>query len=410
MAARVGCHQGISCSIPPTGPPEVAIQDIFLRTARHDLPLTSMRASPAIKNRNCILISVGLMKTNFLSIFTHGSLHRSRRWLLGTAFSALVTSLALPAHGAEQKLLNVSYDVTREFYKDYNEAFARHWKTKAGHDVLVDQSHGGSSKQARAVLDGLEADVVTFNQSTDLDILVPTGLVAKDWVTKFPNNAAPYTSTILFLVRKGNPKGIKDWSDLVKEGVQVIIPNPKTSGNGRYSYIGAWAFALQAPGGNEETAKKFVGKLFRNVPVLDTGGRGATTTFAQNGIGDVLLTFENEVHLTLRELGADKFDIVVPSLSILAEAPVAVVEPVAKKHGTEAVAQEYLAHLYSEEGQELAAKHFYRPRSADVLKKHASRFPEVKLVTIEEVAGGWRKVLEVHFREGGIFDQIYQQK
>ena len=334
--------------------------------------------------------------------------HHTRRWLLGAALSAVLVPFS--AQAAEQKLLNVSYDVTREFYKDYNDTFAKHWKAKSGNDVLVDQSHGGSSKQARAVLDGLGADVVTFNQSTDLDILVPTGLVAKDWVTKFPNNAAPYTSTILFLVRKGNPKGIKDWSDLVKNGVQVIIPNPKTSGNGRYSYIGAWAFALKSPGGSEETAKEFVTKLFKNVPVLDTGGRGATTTFAQNGIGDVLLTFENEVHLTLRELGADKFEIVVPSLSILAEAPVAVVEPVSKTNGNEALAKEYLAHLYSDEAQELVAKHFYRPRSADILKKHGDRFPDVKLVTIEEVAGGWKKAIDVHFKDGGIFDQIYQRK
>ncbi len=333
----------------------------------------------------------------------------SRRRLLAAA--ALATLLGpLSLHAEEARLLNVSYDVTREFYKDYNEAFAKHWKAKSGKDVLVDQSHGGSSKQARAVLDGLEADVVTFNQSTDLDILVPSGLVAKDWITRFPHHAAPYTSTILFLVRKGNPKGIKDWNDLIKDGVQVIIPNPKTSGNGRYSYIGAWAYALQAPGGSEETAKKFVAKLFKNVPVLDTGGRAATTTFAQNGIGDALLTFENEVHLTLRELGADKFDIVVPSLSILAEAPVAVVDPVAKKHGTEALAQAYLTHLFSDEGQELAAKHFYRPRSAEILKKHAERFPDVKLVTIEDVAGGWKKALEVHFKDGGVFDQIYQGK
>jgi sulfate transport system substrate-binding protein len=334
--------------------------------------------------------------------------HRTRRWLLGTALSSILVPLSL--HAAEQKLLNVSYDVTREFYKDYNDAFAKHWKAKTGNEVLVDQSHGGSSKQARAVLDGLSADVVTFNQSTDIDILVPSGLVAKDWVAKYPNNAAPYTSTILFLVRKGNPKDIKDWSDLVKDGVQVIIPNPKTSGNGRYSYIGAWAYALKSPGGSEEKAKEFVAKLFKNVPVLDTGGRGATTTFAQNGIGDVLLTFENEVHLTLKELGADKFDIVVPSLSILAEAPVAVVEQVAKKNGTEELAKEYLSYLYSDESQELAAKYYYRPRNADILKKHADRFPEVKLVTIDEIAGGWANALKVHFKDGGVFDQIYQRE
>lgn len=332
--------------------------------------------------------------------------------LPGSAISAslAVLSLQVTASAEEAALLNVSYDVTREFYADYNQAFEKHWLAKTGDKLVVSQSHAGSSKQARAVLDGLEADVVTFNQSTDIDILVPPGLVAENWRELFRDNAAPYTSTILFLVREGNPKGIKDWADLVREEVDVIIPNPKTSGNGRYSYIGAWAYALEKNGNDEAKAREFVGKLFANVPVLDTGGRGASSTFAKNGIGDVLLTFENEIHLTLRELGEEKFDIVVPTLSVLAEAPVAVVQPVAKKNGNTALAKDYLAYLYSDEGQEIAAKHFYRPRSAEVLAKHRAQFPDIKLVTIEDVAGGWAKAQETHFKEGGVFDQIYSPK
>ena len=307
-------------------------------------------------------------------------------------------------------MLNVSYDPTRELYEEYNAWFAAKWKAEQNQEVTIKQSHGGSGKQSRSIIDGLEADVATLALAYDIDAIAEKDLLPADWEGRLKDHSAPYTSTIVFLVRKGNPKGIKDWNDLVKDGVQVVIPNPKTSGNGRYSYIGAWAYALKSDGGNEEKAKEFVGKLFKNVPVLDTGGRGATTTFAQNGIGDVLLTFENEVHLTLKELGADKFDIVVPSLSILAEAPVAVVDQVAKKNGTEELAREYLSHLYSDEGQELAAKHYYRPRNADILKKHSDRFPEVKLVTIDEIAGGWANALKVHFKDGGVFDQIYQPK
>jgi len=344
-------------------------------------------------------------------MFSSLSITASRHWR--TARTLLITATLLSSmavHGEEKTLLNSSYDVTREFYKGVNDLFSAHWKTKTGNAVLVDQSHGGSSKQARAVLDGLEADVVTFNQSTDIDILVPGGLVSAEWRSKFPLNASPYTSTILFLVRKGNPKNIKDWNDLIREGVQVIIPNPKTSGNGRYSYIGAWGYALQNNGKDEAKAKEFVTKLFANVPVLDGGGRGATNSFAQNGIGDVLLTFENEVHLTIRELGADKFDVVVPSVSILADAPIAVVDAVAKKHGTTEVAKAYLDFLFTDEVQEVAAKQYFRPSSEVVLKKHAASFPNLKLLTVEEVAGGWKKASEVHFKDGALFDQIYQKR
>jgi len=343
----------------------------------------------------------------------HSSLHTliTRRLLNKRLLLLLVLSLSVTgAQAADQALLNSSYDVTREFYKGVNDLFSAHWKAKTGGNIVVDQSHGGSSKQARAVLDGLEADVVTFNQNTDIDILVPDGLVDAKWREKFPHNASPYTSTILFLVRKGNPKNIKDWNDLTRDGVQVIIPNPKTSGNGRYSYIGAWGYALQQNNNDEVKAKEFVTKLFANVPVLDGGGRGATNSFAQNGIGDVLLTFENEVHLTIRELGADKFDVVVPSVSILADAPIAVVETVAKKHGTTEVAKAYLDFLFTDEVQEVAAKQFFRPSSEAVLKKHEASFPKVKLFTVEEVAGGWKKASEVHFKDGALFDQIYQKR
>lgn len=333
-----------------------------------------------------------------------------RFYFLRALFTMALLSLVSHAHAEVTNILNSSYDVTREFYNGVNEKFAAYWKNKTGSEVLVNQSHGGSSKQARAVLDGLEADVVSFNQSTDVDLLVPGGLVAENWREKFPHNASPYTSTILFLVRKGNPKGIKDWNDLVREGVQVIIPHPKTSGNGRYSYIGAWAYALQTNNNDEGKAREFVSKLFANVPVLDTGGRGATNTFAQNGIGDVLLTFENEVHLTIRELGADKFEVVVPSVSIVADAPVAVVDSVAKKHGTSEVAKAYLDYLFTDEVQKIAAAQYFRPSSESILKENAANFPSLKLVTVEEVAGGWKKAGAVHFSNGGIFDQIYSKK
>jgi sulfate/thiosulfate-binding protein len=320
--------------------------------------------------------------------------------------AALALVVASAAH-AGTTLLNVSYDVTREFYKEYNPLFAEHWKAQTGEAVEIKQSHGGSSKQARSVADGLEADVVTFNQATDLDFLAEQGLVAKDWEKKFANAASPVTSTIVFVVRKGNPKGIKDWSDLVKPGVSVIIPNPKTSGNGRYSYLAAWGYALRGDGGSEQAAREFVTKLFKNVPVLDTGGRGATTTFAQRGIGDVLLTFENEAFLTQREIGADKAEIVLPSVSILAETPVAVVEKVADKHGTRKTAEGYLQYLYSPAGQELAAKHFLRPRLAEVLAKHGETFKPIKTLTIAEVAASWSQAQKTHFADGGVFDQIY---
>jgi sulfate transport system substrate-binding protein len=318
-----------------------------------------------------------------------------------------LTVFAVSAAKAATSLLNVSYDVTREFYKDYNTAFAQHWKATAGEEITVKQSHGGSSKQVRSVLDGLQADVVTMNQATDLDVLARAKLVAADWHEKFPNNSAPYTSTIVFVVRKGNPKGIKNWSDLVKPGVEVIIPNPKTSGNGRYSYLAAWGYALQASGGKEAAARDFVTKLFKAVPVLDTGGRGATTSFAQRGLGDVLLTFENEAYLTVQELGVGSVDIITPAISILAEAPVAVVDKVVEKKGTRKEAEAYLQYLYSPAGQEIAAKHHLRPRSAEVLAKHADKFPKIKLLTIEEIAGGWAKAQKAHFDDGGIFDQIY---
>jgi len=305
-----------------------------------------------------------------------------------------------------KKLLNVSYDVTREFYKEYNTAFAAYWKSKKGEDIAIDQSHGGSSKQARAVLDGLPADVVTENQDTDIDILVKGGLVSADWKKKFPNGAAPYTSTIVFLVRKGNPKGIKDWDDLVKPGVGVIVPNPKTSGNGRYSYLAAWAYASDKFGGDVAKIKTFVGALFHNVPVLDTGGRGATTSFVQNGLGDVLLTFENEVQQISKVFKPDQFDVVIPTSSILAEAPVAVVDKNVDRAGTRALATAYLQYLWSEEGQKLIAKQYFRPRSEAILKANAASFPPIKLVSVESL-GGWDKLQKEHFNDGGLFDQIY---
>jgi sulfate/thiosulfate-binding protein len=313
---------------------------------------------------------------------------------------------SLPAAG----LLNVSYDVTREYYKDFNAAFAGHWKNTTGESVAIQQSHGGSSKQVRSVIDGLPADVVTMNQALDIDQLAAAKLVPADWAKRLPHNSAPYTSTILFIVRKGNPKNIKDWQDLARPDVAPVIPNPKTSGNGRYSYLAAWGYALKASNGNEGAAREFVKKVFANVPVLDTGGRGATTSFAQRGIGDVLLTFENEVALTIRELGATSLEVVVPSVSILAENPVVVVDAVANKKGTAKLAQAYLEFLYSPTGQELAAKHYFRPRDEAILAKYAERFPKIPLFTIEEIAGGWTQAQKVHFSDGGVFDQIYERK
>ncbi|NVB78284.1 MAG: sulfate ABC transporter substrate-binding protein [Kofleriaceae bacterium] len=301
----------------------------------------------------------------------------------------------------EVKLLNVSYDPTRELYVDVNAAFAKEWEAKTGQKVTIEQSHGGSGKQARAVIDGLEADVVTLALAYDIDAIAKAGLIKSDWATRLPNNAAPYTSTIVFLVRKGNPKNIKDWSDLVRPGVEVITPNPKTSGGARWNYLAAWGYALQN-GGDEAAAKQFVADLYRHVPVLDTGARGATTTFAERGIGDVLLAWENEAYLAIKKLGADKVEIVVPSVSILAEPPVAVVDDSVEKHGTREVATAYLQFLYSPEGQAIAAKQFYRPRDASA----AGAFPQVKLFTIDDKFGGWTKAQTTHFTDSGVFDQI----
>ena len=324
--------------------------------------------------------------------------------------TALLLATVLAAPAAAQELLNVSYDPTRELYQEVNAAFAKHWKAKTGRDVTIQQSHGGAAKQARAVIDGLEADVVTLALAYDIDAIAAAGLLDKDWQKRLPSNSAPYTSTIVFLVRKGNPRGIQDWNDLVKPDIQVITPNPKTSGGARWNYLAAWAYALRQPGGNDARAREFVTALFRNVPVLDSGARGSTTTFVQRGIGDVLLAWENEAFLSIKELGPDKVDIVVPSLSILAEPPVTVVDKVVDRKGTRAVAQAYLEYLYTPEGQELAAKHHYRPRLEAVAKKHAAAFPKVNLVTIGEEFGGWQKAQRAHFADGGIFDQIYEPR
>jgi len=306
-------------------------------------------------------------------------------------------------------LLNVSYDPTRELYQDYNAAFAKYWKAKTGNDVQIQQSHGGSSKQARAVIDGLEADVVTLALAYDIDAIAQNGkLLPANWQSRLPDNSSPYTSTIIFLVRKGNPKGIKDWDDLVRPGVSVITPNPKTSGGARWNYLGAWGYALKKNGGDESKAKDFVSKLYKNVPVLDSGARGSTTTFVERGMGDVLIAWENEVLLGAKDLGQDKFEIVVPSVSILCEPTVSVVDKVVDKKGTRAVAEEYLKYLYSPEGQEIAAKRYYRPRSEVIAKKYASQFPKVKLFTLAEISGDWQKTQKTHFADGGVFDQVYQ--
>lgn len=324
------------------------------------------------------------------------------------ALGALLLAAVVPAPAAETKLLNASFDISRELFQNYNETFVRHWKTVNGANVVVNQSHAGSSKQARAVIDGLEADVVTFNQVTDVDAVAAKGLIAADWRKRLPNSSSPFSSTIVFLVRKGNPKGLKDWDDLVKPGMSVIVPNPKTSGNGRYSYLAAYAFALKKLKLADAGARAFVGKLFKNVPVLDTGGRGATTSFVQREIGDVLLTFEAEVFLTIKELGADKFDAVVPSCSIEAEMPVAVVAAVAARRGTTGVAQAYLEYLYSDEGQGIIAANYYRPRSAKAAEQYAAQFGNLELFSVEEVFGDWAGTQKTHFAEGGVFDQIYQ--
>jgi sulfate/thiosulfate transport system substrate-binding protein len=330
-----------------------------------------------------------------------------KQFLQRAALAATASLLLAPVLHAESTLLNVSYDPTRELYDDYNKAFTQYWKQKSGKDVQVRQSHGGSGKQARTVIDGLPADVVTLALAYDIDALATQGkLLPANWQTRLPNNSSPYTSTIVFLVRKGNPKKIKDWGDLAKPGIAVITPNPKTSGGARWNYLAAWAWALKQPGGSPATAETYLGKLFKNVPVLDTGARGSLTTFAQRGIGDVMISWENEAFLASRELGKDKFEIVVPSISILAEPPVAVVDKVALRRGTTDLARAYLEHLYSKEGQEIVAKHYYRPRDPEVAARYASTFPKINLVSIADF-GGWSKAQATHFADGGTFDKIY---
>ena len=334
---------------------------------------------------------------------------RISRWL-GAAL-LLVGALAMPAARAgTATLLNVSYDPTRELYQDFNRAFAAHWKAETGETVEFRQSHGGSGAQALAVIGGLQADVVTLALAYDVDALAQRGLIAADWQQRLPDHAAPYTSTVVFLVRHGNPKHIKDWDDLVKPGVSIVTPNPKTSGGARWNYLAAWAYALHRPGGDAQRAQDFVARLYRNAGVLDAGSRGATVSFVQRGLGDVLIAWENEAFLAQKEFGADKFDIVVPSVSILAEPSVAVVDKVVDRHGTRRLAEAYLRYLYSDEGQQIAARNFYRPRSAKVAAQYAQRFPKLKLYTVDDTFGGWAAAQKTHFADGGVFDQIYQPR
>ena len=324
-----------------------------------------------------------------------------------TFLLALAVAAAAPAKTVQ--LLNVSYDPTRELYVDYNAAFAKYWKQKTGDDVVVRQSHGGSGAQARSVIDGLSADVVTLALAADIDALHSVGhLLPADWQTRLPSGSTPYTSTIVLLVRKGNPKNINDWDDVVKPGISIVVPNPKTSGGARWAYLAAWGYA-ERKYGSKDKAKEFITALYRNVPVLDSGARGATTTFVQRGIGDVLLAWENEAYLALKEAGGDQLQVVVPSTSILAEPPVAVVDKVASRRGTTEVARAYLEYLYSDEGQDIAGRNFYRPRNERIAAKYAANFPKLDLFTINEVFGGWTKAQQIHFADGGIFDQIYQK-
>jgi len=338
-------------------------------------------------------------------------------WMMMVSFTLLLGAAGCSAQTAGSKnstkhtveLLNVSYDPTREFYEQFNKSFASYWKEKTGQKVTIKQSHGGSGAQSRAVIDGLEADVVTLALAYDIDAIAKTGKISSDWQKRLANNSSPYTSTIVFLVRKGNPKGIKDWDDLVKKGVSVITPNPKTSGGARWNFLAAWGYALKKNNGDEQKAKEFVTKLYHNVPVLDSGARGATTTFTEKGIGDVLIAWENEAYLAKKQLG-NQFDIVYPSVSILAEPPVTVVDQIAKKHGTEKVAKAYLDYLYSPEGQEIAAQNYYRPRNKQIIEKYHSQFPDIHLFTIDELFGGWTKAQKTYFADGGVFDQIYKPK
>ena len=332
------------------------------------------------------------------------------RITLALALIASTTSRSA-AQGAPAELLNVSYDPTRELYKDINAAFGREWKRRTGQDVTIKQSHGGSGAQARAVIDGLEADVVTLALAYDIDEIAARGkTLPANWQTKLPHNSTPFASTIVFLVRKGNPKGIKDWNDLIRSDVQVITPNPKTSGGARWNYLAAWGYALKQKGGSEATARDFIAKLYKNVPVLDAGARGSTTTFVERGIGDVLIAWENEVLLAARQLGPDKFDVVIPSVSILAEPPVAVNETVAQKHGSTKVARAYLEYLYTDSAQAIGAKHYFRPTGPRSLAKFGGAFPKVSQFTIAELFGGWSKAQPKHFNDGGVFDQVYEAK
>jgi len=326
--------------------------------------------------------------------------------LLAFVFALLAFGLPL---AAQTTLLNVSYDPTREFYEEYNQLFAQHWKATTGQDVVINQSHGGSGKQARAVIDGLEADVVTLALAYDIDAIADSGLIDQNWQSKLPNNSTPFTSTIVFLVRAGNPKGIQDWNDLIKPGVQVITPNPKTSGGARLNYLAAWGYALRKAGNDEAGARDYMKKLFANVPVLDTGARGSTVTFTQRGIGDVLIAWETDARLSQQE-NPGAYEIVIPSATIVAETPVAVVDKVAQKHGTEKIAHAYLEYLYSPEAQELAAKYFYRPQLKSVAQKHSAEFPKVNTFTVQQGCGGWRNAQAKHFADGGTFDQIFEKK
>lgn len=336
----------------------------------------------------------------------------TRRSALALGVSLAIAGITpFAASAADVSLLNVSYDPTREFYQEYNTAFAKYWKEKSGDTVTIKQSHGGSGKQARAVIDGLEADVVTLALAGDVDQLYKkAGLIPADWQKRLAGNSSPYTSTIVLLVRKGNPKGIKDWGDLGKDGVEVVTPNPKTSGGARWNYLAAWGWALKQAGGSEESAKDLVSRIYKNTKVLDSGARGSLTTFTERAIGDVLISWENEAFLATKELGPDKFEIVTPTISILAEPPVTVVDKIVDKRGTRKVAEAYLEYLYSPEGQDLAGKHYYRPRDEKAAEKYKAQFSSVKLFTIDEVFGGWSTAQEIHFKDGGVFDQIYDKK
>jgi sulfate/thiosulfate-binding protein len=336
-------------------------------------------------------------------------------WAAGCSNQSAKTDSVTIKHAAKEApdkkevtLLNVSYDPTREFYEEFNKSFAADWEKQTGQKVTIQQSHGGSGAQSRSVIDGLEADVVTLALAYDIDAIAKTGKISQDWQKRLADNSSPYTSTIVFLVRKGNPKGIKDWDDLTKKGISVITPNPKTSGGARWNFLAAWGYALKQNNGDENKAKEFVAKLYKNVPVLDSGARGSTTTFVEKGMGDVLIAWENEAYLAINELGKDKFEIVNPSISILAEPPVTVVDEVAKKHGTEKIAKAYLNYLYSDKGQEIAAKNYYRPRSQEAAQKYSSNFPKINLFTIDDVFGGWSKAQKTFFDDGGVFDQIYK--